>query len=370
MHLKPPVNSPGSLALMSMEQHKLLSYEALCDLPIVTEEEFLKREFQISIKYIESNFDFDNYSKNNRLIIVVTNNPTNWADKLNSSKDCVYVIFLIGNETYEPDIYNSLNSINNLLHAFIYNTPTNFRPKNIIGSVLGYIYDGGLKNTKAPGNIYRDARISFSLKDKFKKFQPNFSYSELPQGYSNNFIFNLQSLTGISPGVSMINQSSLNYVNQYISKKKSMSFIGQSTNRRREVFLRVAQQYVLEKFVMNSNFQGTKPTVNTTYVEQLLDNKFVLVPPGFYNNSNHRYTESLICGAIPLILAFNSLDPSSNENWTEDLPFLARFSIKKQIELLLKMPEPERLNLLDSIRLRDFQRIKVAREKFQSLMRT
>jgi hypothetical protein len=351
-----------------MENQSSSNYEALCDLPKVTEEEFLKREFKISIKYTSSNFDFEDYFSANKLIIIVTNNPMNWADKLNSSKDCVCIIFLIGNETYEPAIFNSLNKIENLLHAFIYNAPTKFQSRNIFGSVLGYVYDGGLTNTKAPGSVYRDARISFSLKHKFRKFRPEFSFSELPQGYSNNFIFNLQSIIKFEDTVSIIDQDTLEHFNNYIVKRKNMSFIGQSTNRRREVFLRVAQRYSTEKFKMNLDFQGTHCNADITYIKQLLENRFVLIPPGFYNNSNHRYTESLICGAIPLILACNSLDPSSNGNWTHRLPFLARYSIRRQIKLLLEIQEPERLNLLASIRVTDFQRIKLAKEKFHSLM--
>jgi hypothetical protein len=344
-------------------------YEALCDIPKATEEQFLRREFRISLKYIDSSFDFESYLNINKTMIIVTNNPNNWTQIVKSSNKCRLIFFLIGNETYEPDIYNSLNQFSNLLHAFIYNFPTKIEAKNIVGSIIGYIYDGGLKRTKLPGSIYRDARISISLKQKFNKFIPNFSFSELPQGYSNNFIYNLQSIVKIPEDISMINKYTINYIKLFADKKKIFSFIGQSTNRRREVFLRVAQKQSDEKFKMNLNFQGTHLNKDSTYVTQLLENKFTLIPPGFYNNYNHRYTESLICGSIPIILANNSLDPSVNKNWTRDLSFLARFSIRKQIKVLLNIDDFKRTKLLEEIRYMDFQRIDLAAKKFRELVK-
>ena len=61
--------------------------------------------------------------------------------------------------------------------------------------------------------------------------------------------------------------------------------------------------------IYNEEFKGIYEDADFKYLDQLLSTKFILVPPGFYNNSNHRYTESLICNTIPVILANNSLDP-------------------------------------------------------------
>jgi hypothetical protein len=343
--------------------------QALCDIPKATEEEFLKREYGILLKYVDnlSDLNLNHFAHDGNVVIIVSPNPSKWVDKLNSTKDLKIIFFLIGNETYQPEVYNYLNEIENLYHVFIYNSPTKYKLTNIFGTTIGYIYDGGLKKTKSKGSIYRDARISFSLKNKFRKFKPNYAFSEFPQGYSNNFIFNLSRLVKLSESESLINNKTIEKIEKIATKNRFFSFIGQPTNRRREVFLRSAQKFADEEFIMNSIFQGTNSNSNDTYVKQLLHCKFILVPPGFFNNSNHRYTESLICSALPLILANNSLDPSENENWTKELSFLPRYSIKKQISFVSKLNDTERLALLTKIRKNDFQRIEKSVQIFNKL---
>ena len=65
-------------------------------------------------------------------------------------------------------MFNSLNDLKSLRHAFVYNLPTTISVKNIVGPIIGNIYDGGLGKTTSVGSVFRDARISYSLKVKFK----------------------------------------------------------------------------------------------------------------------------------------------------------------------------------------------------------
>jgi len=115
------------------------------------------------------------------------------------------------------------------------------------------------------------------------------------------------------------------------------AFIGQPTNRRREIFLKSVKRMSKSIIIYNEEFKGIYEDTDFKYLDQLLSTRFILVPPGFYNNSNHRYTESLICNTIPVILANNSLDPSSNNNWTNDLFYINRYSVKAQLRYLSKI---------------------------------
>ena len=269
------------------------------------------------------------------LVVVISNNPRFWITSLNKLPKDSVVFILIGNETYEPDAYNLINEIKTLKHSFIYNPPKSISNLSIIGSMIGNLNDGGLKKSSKPGNLFREGRIAQSLKNKFDQINMKYAFSDLPQGYSNSFAEKICRVAGIDSDDSLLTESSLSIISKLRSAQYSFSFLGQDGNRRRENFLRVAQRFNQVKiFPFESGFGGNNQGEDFTYINLLLSSKFILIPPGAFNNSNHRYTESLIVQSIPVILANNSLDPSSNNNWTNDLSFMKRYSAKSLIKYL------------------------------------
>jgi hypothetical protein len=297
----------------------------------------LRREFNILVEYVPSISDFETKLNNlqSNLVVVISNNPRFWITSLNKLPKESVVFILIGNETYEPEAYNLINEIKTLKHSFIYNPPKNVNNLSIVGSVIGNLNDGGLKKSSKPGNLFREGRIAQSLKNKFSQINMRFSYSELPQGYSNSFAEKICRIAGIDSNDSLLTEQSLSRISKLRNAQYAFSFLGQDGNRRRENFLRVAQRFNEVKiFPFESGFGGNNQGEDFTYINLLLSSKFILIPPGAFNNSNHRYTESLIVQAIPVILANNSLDPSSNNNWTNDLSFMRRYSAKSLIKYL------------------------------------
>jgi hypothetical protein len=115
---------------------------------------------------------------------------------------------------------------------------------------------------------------------------------------------------------------------------------------------------------ITEGFRGLGTVGDFTYLDQLMDSKFILVPPGSFNNSNHRYTESLICGAIPLILAKNSIDPSENRNWTNSIKGIKSYSAKLLLKFARNLNDQELKNLLVETRKNDFREIKNFMETF------
>jgi len=333
--------------------------DAYCESPKITEESFLLREFGIKTVYVNSTKDFlkrlDNSSGDT--IVIVSTNPFFWKPVLTKFKAKSVVFILIGNETYDPKIFNSLNNLQSLLHAFVYNLPSSIKISNIFGSVIGYALDGGFKKTVNKGSIYRDGRISCSLKKKFSMIKINYSCSRFPQGYTNNFARALGNKIHISEYKSLLDNSLVDLIDKERNSIYDFAFIGQTTNRRREVFLRNLNGFKKSVVIYNSEFKGIYEDNDFTYVEQLLSSKFILVPPGFYNNSNHRYTESLICNTLPVILSQNSLDPSSNLNWTNQLFYLNKFSIKAQLRYLSKIEKGQYMDFYNSARSIDFNQI-------------
>jgi hypothetical protein len=81
------------------------------------------------------------------------------------------------------------------------------------------------------------------------------------------------------------------------------------------------------------------------------------VPPGNFNNFNHRYTESLICHSLPVVLANNSIDPSRNDNWTNNLSFLRRYSVKAQMKYLERINDKAFNEFYSLASFNDFKKI-------------
>ena len=287
-------------------------------------------------------------------------------DKL--KKDSV-IFFLLGNETYEPGAFNALNEITTLKHAFVYNSPNKISNMAIMGGIIGNIYDGGLRKTKLHGNVYRDGRISYSLKGKFKKINMNYSFSNLPQGYSNSFANKISKLARISENDSLISADALKKISSLKKLVYKFSFIGQQGIRRREIFLKSAEKFKGVKILPpEAGFGGNNLDGDYTYVNLLLNSCFILVPPGNYNNFNHRYTESLICHSLPAILANNSIDPSLNNHWTRNFSFLKRHSIKAQMKYLDSFDSATFEEYFKAASLADFKEILETRNILHALI--
>ena len=106
-----------------------------------------------------------------------------------------------------------------------------------------------------------------------------------------------------------------------------------------------------------TGFGGNVFDGDTKYVEGLLTSWFNVIPPGHFNNYNHRYTESCIVGSIPLILAHNSIDPSRNSNWTNNLSCLQGHSFSKLVDFVNQLDEMQLTSLAKMIQKDDFLHI-------------
>jgi hypothetical protein len=337
----------------------------------LTEVNYFKREFGIKIESVESITEFESKlsSVNYTTLLIASTNPEYWIESLNKLEKNTVIFFLLGNETYEPNDFNSLNKISSLKHAFVYNPPKKVLNGAILGGIIGNIIDGGLKHMESHGSVYRDGRISYSLKNKFKKIDMRYPFSFLPQGYSNSFANKITKLVKLNESDSLISQTSTSKIHDLKNVMHNFSFIGQQGIRRREVFLRAAEKFDNVKiYPPEAGFGGNNGGDDYTYVNHLLNSRYILVPPGNFNNSNHRYTESLICHSLPVILANNSIDPSQNDNWTNTLSFFKRYSVKYQMKYLERIDQSTFDKYYKIASEMDFQKILYTRHKIYDLI--
>lgn len=340
-----------------------MSNQLFTELENITEKEFFRRELGIEIITVKT-IDEINTSDN---LFIATNNPGYWLPFLEKLKENSCVFFLIGNETYDPEIFNSLNNIKALRHVFVYNMPTKIKKSTLIKTLIGNIIDVYGYKEKSNESAYRDFRNSMYLIKKFNKTVISYPHSRLPQGYSNNFAYKLSSKLNLSGSESLLTDKILSFALPLHLRSKFISFSGQPTNRKRKLMIFWAQNYMDEQPDITEGFRGLEASGDLKYIDQLFKSKFILVPPGSFNNSNHRYTESLICGSIPLILAKNSIDPSENNNWTNEIPNLKAYSAKLLLKYASKMDINDLEFLLSKIRRENFDEIYRFKDVFQYL---
>ena len=334
----------------------------------LTEEQFLFREFKLQTLTTDDLVkdcwaDIKLYGN----CLIATPDPLAIINDISHLPKSSVIIFLLGNETYIPEIFNCLNICAAIKWAFIYNLPTEIYFKTSLLTFLGDFMDSGFKDVFRSEGSFRDFLISRSLRKKMKQININYPHSRFPQGYSNNFVFQLHKLNIVDDQESILESKSLAAIRAKSDRTIFLNFIGQTTNRRRRKAIEIAASYSGAFVKTTSGFGGAKYT-NNLYLEAQLNSKFCLVPPGFFNNQNHRYLESLILGVLPLILHHNSIDPSENQNWTKKLNFFRAHSFKWLLKFALTITEKERQKILNYEFVAEAFEIVKVRETLYSLI--
>ncbi len=339
----------------------------------LTEYEFFRREFGLELTYCKpkdfGSIDFDASSS----VLIASTSPQAWQNQIRKLPKSSVVFFLLGNETYDTSIFNFLNGISSIKHVFIYNAPTQIRTSSHWYSLIGDFIDQfpHLRLNEIKG-ILRDNRTSWHLRSKFNATNLDYSWSRLPQGYSNSFVSGLKAINKLTSDkpISLIDPEYVSKLKNSHKKNRTFVFVGQRTNRRRSQVVRYFENRK-DSFMVtkNSGFGGTLYDGDPTYVNFLLSSWFNVIPPGYFNNSNHRYTESCIAGSIPVILFQNSIDHSENQNWTRNLSKIQAHSIKGIVSYLQNLNEIELLQLAKEIQVSDFESISQTRKVIDEILR-
>lgn len=334
------------------------------ELDNLTEKEFFKRELGVNLVFNST----PNKLRNVETLIIASNNPSYWREFLITRRKNSVIFFLVGNETYEPKIFHALNGLFSLRHVFVYNPPQRIKFLTGVKTFIGNLVDHSNANSPFSGNPIRELLTSLHLIKKFDGISMDYKFSSLPQGYSNNFAGKFAEYFKLNPNQSLIEKKEMYQIKNISERNRLIGFSGQPTNLRRFKMIQSSLKYMDEPPEMTEGFRGAKVSGNFNYLNQLLNCKLILVPPGFFNNSNHRYTESLICGALPVILAKNSLDPSENSNWTNCIKFLTPFSSKLLLRYLSKLSDAKLNEYFQFAQNHNFEEILHFRNVFTDLI--
>ena len=309
----------------------------------LTERQLLKREFGLELcdlgdREKKNSIDFDS-----KTILLATCRIKTMGQILNDCPDKSVVLFFFGNETYNLEDYIFLNYFSNKIKfGLLYNVPKSSSLSQITGPVFGTAFDLRFEIFSEYKAFYRNVKNGFDLLSRTKKINLNFPYMEFPQGYSARFVYELE-ISGLLDA----NSSVLNCSSKIKGEKDIvMSFVGQQGSWYRQHVLKLAKKYFHDfDPILTQGWAGERQGQKTTYLQSLRSSKFVLHPPGNLTNKTHRYLESLLMGALPVLPPSTIQDPHLWEVWSENL---GRFSWIRIFEYLSNMDEIERVRIVEN----------------------
>ena len=343
---------------MERKFHPIYSYNMT-----LTESEFLAREFKLKLTEINPNLEKD--LKQKKVFLLATCDPKEIETVLIDCQDKSVVLFFFGNETYDIPQTIWLNKYSTKIkHCFIYNLPRKTSYLVTLRCLLGAIYDGGLIKWKKNRNILRNFKNGIDLMRRTRRLELNFSYSDFPQGYSKRFVKELSLFAEKLKNGSILDRAPL----KLSIKKQRISFVGQSGSWCREIAINVLSK--LEKNyepTYTSGWGGSNQGNQIPYISALAESKLSLNPPGNLTNRTHRYLESLIMNALPVLPPATLQDPHLWGVWSEfEKPTL--FSWKKNIKSTLKMNSKRREEMILEALLHEKSKIKQINSKLNLLL--
>lgn len=320
----------------------------------LTEKEILRREFGLELY----DLNIENIKlkiSNQKTVLLATSSVKDLAKILSACYPNSAVIFLFGNETYDVEAFMFLNQYKRKIkYGFIYNLPCSSSYIQVLRPMLGTAYDLDLAIFRQVKPYCRNLKNGYDLLKRTRQIKIEFPHLEFPQGYSTRFAKELE-LSGFIG----VEESILKTVFPANSNRKhEITFVGQEGSWYRQLVFRLTKQQVsnfqpLITLGWGGEYQGDK----TTYVDSLLGSRFVLNPPGNLTNKTHRYLESLLMGALPILPPATIQDPHLWQVWSEKNGI---YSWKRLFKHLHSIDELTRIQLVEDA-------LKVEIEKFTKI---
>lgn len=349
---------------------KGIKLEILIDEENLTESEFFIRELGAELRLIDPNKQVD-FSETMQIWIASTR-PNNWKRLIDESPKNFINFFFLGNELYNVNELKYLTESSSIQSIFLYSPRINPSIGNLLSALIGATLDSGHKNIADLKTYIRNFRTGIEV---FRRLNHNSklykNVIQIPQGYSSSFVAQLMNeYPNFSPKQSIIDSvPKIDSTRKLETRTYDFGFVGQSGNLRRQRFLEVAANFPNSEsiIIIRKGFGGNKKNVDDLYLKSSLESRFVLVPPGVFNNYNHRYCESLILGRLPIVVCNNQTDPNSTYYWVKSYSFLFRNSVKHILKRVIAMSDDKIAQIIDASRQVEFGKILEFRRKVQEL---
>lgn len=282
-----------------------------------------------------------------------------WENRLSNMPKKSVVVILSANEYYDIGRWESLNRFQSIHSALIEFLPTRVELNQGVVTIR-WIFENPVEFlSRAFWGESKRAALTW-LKIRSLKFRmPVFPF---PVGYTNRFVQELKTLKLLdSDRGSLFSSLKLDLANP----KDGISFYGQkgSYARRKMInFFSDTKQIEVNRYDTYGGF--TSEPHSTAYVESIIRSRFVLCPPGNKTNWSHRYIESLLLKAIPVMTETTIQDWTCHDFYPPALQRLNR-SYKKLWKILGKKNEGELSTIEDLLREHARGKIEEARNRIE-----
>jgi hypothetical protein len=175
------------------------------------------------------------------------------------------------------------------------------------------------------------------MRKKAESAEITYPWSNLPLGYTNQFVMQLSDEI-VNSDLSLVdNWPIIEYGKDQI-RDNHVRFMGQIGTWYRRELVRIFSKFPNFDYVESSGWGGS---LKTGYIEMLKTSTFILCPPGIFTNETFRYFESIICGALPIAPVNTLHDLHSSNYWSQILPFYVRHSHIEIYRYLRKLSDSQ-----------------------------
>lgn len=325
----------------------------------LTEREFLLRELGLQITFLDPTLPESlEVTGTQKLVFIATTNPKIWREFLEKRPSGSVVFLLLGNETYHQEIYLAFNDLVSIRLALVYALPQEGRVLNSLGGLLGQLIDSTSFSTPYLIQSLRDFKTGIIKLRQSKLISFAFPTVRLPQGYSNAFVLQLERFVAdLEEHESLLENKKIANLVANSESLYSFGFVGQSGPPRRMHVIEHLKALQNSHVIVKQGFGGNDINVDNSYLEMLLKTKFPVIPPGAFNSLNHRYTESLIMGRLPIIVANVPTDSFWNNNWSRSLGLFSRYSHKYLMKRCIRFSNQEINKMVMQAKVEDYGEI-------------
>lgn len=334
----------------------------------LSEREFLLREMGLLLTQIDpNNATFFAEVKSAKPVFIATTSPEVWLPFLQRRPPQSVVLLLLGNETYEKRIYDSIRDLSSIITAFIYGFPKSGRVALCIGGFFGEMIDSSNKTVAFFIQSIRNLRTGILKQRQVLTSHFKYPIHSFPQGYSNSFAIQIsRKITDLGAHESLINSTLVQTLAADAHKTFRFGFVGQIGGTRRQDVLKLMKRYSSSNLLIKNQYGGNNISTDDSYIEMLLSSEISVIPPGNFNIYNHRYIEALILNLLPLIVSNVATDGFKNQHWSNSLKFLPRFSYRFLFAYCLNLSGAELARHISKAKTVEFGFVSITRRKIDA----
>lgn len=265
--------------------------------PPVSEEAFLRRE--LGLEWRQAAPAEIRAAAQRGPVALIVSEPEPYAPLLASLPERCAVLVMISDEGYAParaDLVRASRSVRSVYRQYPAHPASSAQ---IASAIAGFIRDAR-GTSQSPRTALPNWRKGRGIRQRMAPWaQVRQPVHDVPLGYTHAFV---DGITAITAGAPDPDASLFDTALPDAERGISITFRGNRGLAQRIIGTERAGRLPRSDIrLVDADWSGfAVGDVGRAYVDALRAARFALCPPGFVNNESFRFTEALICGALPV----------------------------------------------------------------------